>query len=444
LNVTRQFWVIVHRWAGLTLAGFLVIAGLTGALLAFLDELEAFWAPQLHLAAPPAANAQPLDPVELRERVLAQYPGAVINYLPLNIEPGRSVRFSLERMDPATGQLGAWSADVDQVFVDPYTGRILGQRMWGDIAQGAINLMPFIYKIHYTLAAGVIGHYLLGVAALIWTLDCFIGFFLTFPPARRDNSPESVRQNFRRWWWRWKPSWLVRWNSGQHKVTFDLHRAGGLWLWPLLLVFAWSGVAFNLTEVYDPVMKLFGQERIQDDIAPLPTPRYTPMLDFKAAVATARELAQREASQQGIALQSHGRPGLYYRSDVGAYVYYFTTDRDFTSRGGRSVLVFDGNNGGLLKLTLPQGQNGADTFTNWILALHMANVWGVPYRIAVCAIGLMVTLLSATGVLIWSKKRKARELANAKRRRAPAGKLRPVEPHAQPVATLRGNHSSLS
>jgi hypothetical protein len=77
------------------------------------------------------------------------------------------------------------------------------------------------------------------VAALIWTLDCFIGFFLAFPPGRRDN-PASVPQNVRRWWWRWKPSWLVRWNSSQHKVTFDLHRAGGLWLWPLLLVFAWS------------------------------------------------------------------------------------------------------------------------------------------------------------------------------------------------------------
>jgi hypothetical protein len=141
--------------------------------------------------------------------------------------------------------------------------------------------------------------------------------------------------------------------------------------------------------VYDPVMKLFGQERLHDDIPVLPTPRYTPMLDFKAAVVTARELAQREATQQGLSLQSHGRPGLYYRSDVGAYV------------------------------------------------------WGWPYRIVVSAIGLMVTLLAATGALIWLKKRKARELAHAKRRRAPAENIRPIEPQAQPV-TLLGNHSSLS
>jgi uncharacterized iron-regulated membrane protein len=428
MNVSRQFWVIVHRWAGLTLAGFLIVAGLTGALIAFLDELEAFIAPQLHVVSPPTAQSEPLDPVELRERVLAQYPGAVINYLPLNIEPGRSLRFSLERRDPAGGQLGPWSDEVDQVFVDPYSGRVLGQRMWGHISQGTINLMPFIYKIHYTLASGEIGRYLLGIAALIWTFDCFIGFFLTFPPARKDDSADSTQQGARRWCWRWKPSWLVRWKSGQHKVTFDLHRAGGLWLWPLLLVFAWSGVAFNLTEVYDPVMKLFGQERLQDDIAPLPTPRYTPTLDFKAAVPVARELAQRQAAQHGLALQSYGRPGLYYRSDVGAYVYYFTSDRDFTSHGGRSMLVFDADHGGLLKLTLPQGQNGADTFTNWILALHMANVWGWPYRIAVSALGLMVTLLSVTGILIWLKKRRARELADARRRRAPDQSMRPIEP----------------
>jgi uncharacterized iron-regulated membrane protein len=121
---------------------------------------------------------------------LAQYPGAVINYLPLNIEPGRSIRFGLERRDPASGQLAAWSTEVDQAFIDPYTGRILGQRMWGDISQGAINLSPS--STHYTLASGEIGHYLLGVAALIWTLDCFIGFFRTSPPARRDDSADSV------------------------------------------------------------------------------------------------------------------------------------------------------------------------------------------------------------------------------------------------------------
>jgi uncharacterized iron-regulated membrane protein len=40
------------------------------------------------------------------------------------------------------------------------------------------------------------------------------------------------------------------------------------------------------------------------------------------------------------------------------------------------------------------------------MALHMANVWGLPYKIFVCVLGLVIVMLSATGVLIWWKKRR--------------------------------------
>lgn len=88
MSIGRQFWVIVHRWAGLTIAVFLAIAGLTGALLAFMDELDPLLAPQVHFVEPPALEAKRLDPIELRERVQASHPGAVINYVP----PGRASR----------------------------------------------------------------------------------------------------------------------------------------------------------------------------------------------------------------------------------------------------------------------------------------------------------------------------------------------------------------
>ena len=129
-------------------------------------------------------------------------------------------------------------------------------RLWGDLSQGAINVLPFVYRLHYTLIAGTTGRYLLGIAALIWVLDTFIGFYLTFPLRRRLDHGRV--HNAQSWGSRWKPSWRVRWTGGESKLTFDLHRASGVWIWPLLFVFAWSGVLFNLSEVYDPVMKLFG------------------------------------------------------------------------------------------------------------------------------------------------------------------------------------------
>ncbi|MFX9630920.1 PepSY domain-containing protein, partial [Acinetobacter baumannii] len=86
----RQFWVIAHRWAGLTIALFLAVAGFTGIFLAFDDELEGVISPRLFHASAPFNGAQILTAAELRSRVLAHYPGGIIDRTPLHFEPGRS------------------------------------------------------------------------------------------------------------------------------------------------------------------------------------------------------------------------------------------------------------------------------------------------------------------------------------------------------------------
>ncbi|MET0534580.1 MAG: PepSY-associated TM helix domain-containing protein [Steroidobacter sp.] len=437
MRAGRQVWVITHRWAGLSLALFLTVVGLTGALMAFYDEIESLIAPQLHIAQPPSAQTEPLDSLELREKVRAAYPGAVINYLPLKSEPGKVIRLDIRRIDPATGRIGPWSPTIDEVFVDPYTGRVIAHRLWGDISQGAVNVMPFIYRLHYTLLADKTGRYILGIAALIWVLDTFIGFYLTLP-AWRARQQNSTANNGPSWWSRWKPSWLVRWTGGETKLTFDLHRAGGLWIWPMLFVFAWSSVYFNLREVYDPVMRMFGAEKLLDGVATLARPRHEPQLDFAAATAHGRELAKSEAAQRGLTIEPDGASALSHRPAVGAYVYYFSTDRDFTIRGGRSLVIFDSDSGALKKIMLPQGANGANTFTEWMIALHMARVGGLPYRIAVTLIGLLVTTLSVTGVLIWMRKRQARSLSAEKvNRRRLADSQNALAPSVDSALPLR-------
>lgn len=411
MGITRQSWVIAHRWAGLTLALFLTIAGSTGILLAWNDDLETVISPHLFEVTPPHQGARLLSPVDLRRRVLARYRGGIIDYMPLHFEAGRSVSLNIERLDARGDHQVAWSDKWDQLFVDPYTGGELGRRKWGDISQGSVNLMPFIYRLHYSLALGPYGSFAFGAAALIWTIDSFVGFYLTLPVSIRRNvgaAPAGGPSALRNWWRRWQPSWRIRWSSSSYKISFDLHRAGGLWIWPMLLVFAWSGVAFNLTPVYAPVMKLFGAKDLREQLTPLSMSRTTPKLDFDTAIETGRRLATREMARRHIAIQAGGENTLYHMPAMGVYAYRFATSRDFTDAGGRTMVAFDSNTGALRAVDLPQGGNGVNTFTNWIMALHMAEVWGFPYRIAVSLIGALVTILSVTGVIIWTKKRSGR------------------------------------
>src|SRR5208283_389698 len=69
---------------------------------------------------------------------------------------------------------------------------------------------------------------------------------------------------------------------------------------------------------------------------------------------------------------------------------------------------FDADTGALRSLNLPTGQHSGNTISAWLYALHMADVFGLPYRIFVCVLGLVIAMLSVTGVYIWWKKRKAR------------------------------------
>lgn len=60
-----------------------------------------------------------------------------------------------------------------------------------------------------------------------------------------------------------------RGKTSVYKLNFDLYRAGGLWLWVMLFVLAWSSVAFNLKVVYYPVMQtVFTLKPDQEEVIP--------------------------------------------------------------------------------------------------------------------------------------------------------------------------------
>lgn len=346
-----------------------------------------------------------LSPVTLTALVLKQYPDAILTRLDLTQVAGESRRFYLQ---PRT-ESPANKIFNNEIFVDPYTGKVLGERKWGDITQGSINLLPFIYRLHFSLALGKVGDYAFGVVALLWTLDCFVGAYLTFPAQQRKSTPKRKTKESS-WLKRWWKSWKIRWQGGAAKVNFDLHRAGGLWVWAMLFVFAWSSVAFNLREVYIPVMDTFFARQSFDEAIPtLAKPLTTPQLDVSAALNTGRQLMQQASHQYAFTI--HHEAKIYYDASKGSYRYVVNSSRDVSEKTADTAVMFSANSGERLAIYLPTGESAGDTITQWLIALHMAKVGGLPMQIFVSAMGLGVVGLTVTGVLIWLKKRHARKLA---------------------------------
>jgi uncharacterized iron-regulated membrane protein len=400
-TIRRQLWVLAHRWAGLTIALFLIVAGGTGSLLAFYPELERVAAPTFMTSDTAGPR---LDPLELRQRAEA-LSGGRVDFVPLHVAPGATAIISV------SAKPGAEPLGFDEIALDPVTGAERGRRQWGDITQGTVNLMPFLYKLHYSLAAGEIGRWALGIAALIWVIDCFVGWYLTLParPFRRFKA--------------WAKAWTVR-RAPPAKLNFDLHRAGGLWLWPVLLVFAWSSVGFNLEPVYSPVMKaVVGDAPRFADVAAREVPLAAPRLDWERAREHGRRLVATAGARDGFVVTRE--EWLRYDRNRGVYIFAFQSTRDIYTRfvGGRAA--FDADTGRLVFLKLPTGQHARTTVDTWLSGLHMGVVLGLPWRIMVCLTGLAVVGLSVTGIVIWMRKRSARLF---RRRRSPVAAPLLVQP----------------
>lgn len=390
----RTIAILLHRWVGLVMAAFLVVAGTTGTVIAFYHDLDPVLNPELYEVSPPSPSAPLLDAIELRERVQHAFPEEPVAGAILEIDPGRTVSFWI---------------DDRETFVSPYTGEVVGSREFGAISEGKQNLLTFIYLLHYSLALGDVGVFVFGLVALLWTLDCFVGATLTFPPARRRSQAPSKKS----WLRRWGPAWGVK-TTQLFSLVFTWHRASGLWVWGMLLVFAWSGVALNLHDVYEPVMNtVLPRAHPEPEHAHLDPPRTNPRLDFAAARRRGRELMAAEATRRGFEI--HEEKWLFYEADHGTYSYTVASSLDIGERLADTWIRFDGDDGHRIEFGAPTGLDVRNSVDNWLIALHFGswNVGGYVYCAFVSLCGLLVTALSVTGVIIWWRKRNKRRASAA-------------------------------
>ncbi|MFO1125516.1 MAG: hypothetical protein U1E25_09705 [Methylocystis sp.] len=145
-------------------------------------------------------------------------------------------------------------------------------------------------------------------------------------------------------------------------------------------------------------------------------------MEWEDAQATGARLMQEQARQNGFVIE---RPlALYHLRDKGLYEYRVRSSRDIGDKAGSTSILFDSRSGELKTLSLPTGQR-SDCDAHH-LACRIAHGQSLRSSLShlrlCCLLGLVITMLSVTGVYIWWKKRLAR-LAHVRRvaaRRAPA------------------------
>lgn len=377
----------LHRWCGLVIALILLACSVTGSIIAFEHELDAALNPALFRSA----NLQPaLPPGALIAQVEAQDPRIRVTQLPLDTQVGRASELHVQARDSAAGVKA--TLGFDRMFVDPASGQVLGTRQWGAWQWDRPHLMPWLNRFHRTLTLpGRMGNQLLGAVAILWLLLTFSGLVLTLP-ARWSNFCS-----------RWKPAWQLKTGAKGFRLVSDLHRAMGLWVMPLALCTAFTGIYLNLgNEVFKPVASLFGRVSPHPaaTLAQLESPRSGALLSPEQAVDAARRLLPPAAQDYAAWYMGHLAPR-------GAYRVAFKEQgmREQALRVRYEQVFIDDQTGALLGRFGYLSGTPTDRFLVWMYPLHSGKSWGLAGRLLISLSGLCIALLCITGVLRWLKRR---------------------------------------
>ncbi|UJP06685.1 MAG: PepSY domain-containing protein, partial [Nitrosomonas sp.] len=87
-RTARHVLTLLHRWAGLSLAVFLFIAGFTGAIISWDHELDEWLNPQLFERQ---SQGETLPPLMLADHLEKTDPRILITWLPLSIESDQNL-----------------------------------------------------------------------------------------------------------------------------------------------------------------------------------------------------------------------------------------------------------------------------------------------------------------------------------------------------------------
>jgi len=200
----------------------------------------------------------------------------------------------------------------------------------------------------------------------------------------------------------------VRWRSGGYKLNFDLHRAGGLWVWLIIIVVSFTSFSLNLyREVFYPVMSQISTTTPgpYETIKPAPFGSFIePKISFAAAIDIARAEGQRLGFEFPPA-------GIWYGGDFPFYniSFFDPTDEMGPAGMGMSNIYVSADNGAVLGMHRPWHGTAADVFVQLQLPLHSGRILGLTGRIMMSIMGVFVVMLSITGIVIWERKRRARK-----------------------------------
>jgi uncharacterized iron-regulated membrane protein len=373
LKKRRRIWLKVHLYLGLSAGAILVIIGLTGSLLAFWQPLEAWLNPQwLRVEVPATGENGRLSLSEIVAAAdAAAPPGAHRHEAYFPSVPERAFWFFYTGPEIAPGK-----ADMLNVFVDPYTGRVTGTRVWYHADNPLKHcFMGFVFKLHYALLAGTTGEVIVGILGIILTVSVLTGLIVWWPLTGK-----------------WYRALTIKPRASVERFNHDLHQTFGIYSTPVLLALFISGIYFSLPDPFIWLVKRF---------SPVSLPR-----DFMSDPAAGRTpISPDEALARVLRICPDEQPYWFSVPDTERGIYLFTLNQPVAGWfSGRHQLALDQYSGEILGDLSPSSGRAGQILVQWQWSLHSGHALNTPGQILISFVGLACPVLFATGFIRWRQK----------------------------------------
>jgi len=350
-----------HFYAGLCVAPILVVIAATGALLIFRTELERFLYP----------NTLFVNPAETRVSFEAQLTAArsfgpkdsVAGGFGIDVDPTRATTVFLRT--ESGRNLG--------VYVDPYSGKVLGD-------ETETRFFGILLGVHRELFVGAVGG-IVKELVTCWTIVLLLsGAYLWWP--RKGRPIWGV--------------WLPRLRAHPHIVFRDLHAMTGLYVWCVALTIACTGLAYSTLwgsgyRLAERMEKALGSRKPPPKPPPSCSSPESPDLPADEIVAIAKQ------NLPGACITI-----LFPRNRQGAVLVLPNWQIGPTNQ---RVLFLDRATGEVLQDRSNRPSGIVEWWLTWNFPLHVGSVFGTSSKVIWLAACLGLIALPVTGVWMWWQRR---------------------------------------
>lgn len=363
----------IHLWLAVPFGLIITIICFTGALLVFEDQVTQLTNRHLYYVESP--GSQPLPVGTLVEKVESQLSkGATITGVTIYPQPDRSYQVNLSAPKGAA------------VYIDPYTGEVLGQSQRTPFFRTVFMLHRWLLDSQPADGGIFWGKRITGISTLLFVIILLSGIVIWWPRSRK-----GLKNGIQ-----------IALRKGKTCFWHDLHAAGGIYVLLLVLVMALTGLTWSFDWYKNAFYTLFGVETTAPAKGPAPkekSPQGPQPGTTTEATAPVTPFACWQQVYDQVAAENPDRLKIEITDGTAS-----VSNIRYGNIRGTDRYTFDPQSGQITGASLYKDTGNSGKIRGWIYSVHTGAWGGNLTRIIWFLAALLGATLPLTGYYLWIKR----------------------------------------